>query len=215
MKFCEDTLSVLKNFSGINQSIMFRDGNTIKTISPQKTVMASATIKENIPGSAAVYDLSRFLSTLSLMNDPEIEFQNDKFVIYNGRSKSNYTYAAENMIVTPPEKEIRLPSVDVSIKVSWDDIQSVIRAAGVLQVGDVAFTGADGKLTMSATDSKNPSADSYSVELSNYEGSPFNMHIKVENLKLMPADYEIELSQAGMSHFKSENVEYWIAVQSN
>lgn len=215
MKFCEDTLSVLKNFSGINQSILFQDGNTLKTISPQKTVMASATIKESIPSKAAVYDLSRFLSTLSLMNDPDIDFQSDKFVIQNGRSKSKYTFAAENMIVTPPNKEIRLPSVDVSIKVSWDDIQSVIRAAGVLQVGDIAFTAADGKLYMSAKDSKNPSSDSYDVELSDYDGEAFDMCIKVENLKLMPADYEIELSRAGMSHFKSENVEYWIAVQSN
>lgn len=215
MQFSDETLAVLKNFSAINQSILFKTGNEIRTISPSKTVMASAVIEENVTGRAAVYDLSRFLSTLSLFKDPNVDFGKDKFTISSGRSKVNYTYASENMIVTPPDREINLPSVDVTLDVKWDVIESVIRAAGVLQVSDITFTGSDGKITMAATDSTNPTADCYDVEVSDYAGTPFNMHIKVENMKLMPADYTISLCAAGMSHFKSEKIQYWIAVQSN
>lgn len=215
MKFSDETLSILKNFSGINQSILFKPGNVLKTISPQKTVMSAAVIDEDISGRAGIYDLSRFLSTLSLFEDPDVDFGEDKFTISSGRRKVDYTYAAENMIVTPPDKEINLPAIDVSMKVAWSEIQAVIRAAGVLQVGDISFKGENGRIVMAATDSKNPTADRYEVEVSDYGGDPFDMTIKVENLKLIPADYEISLSSKGMSHFKSDKVQYWIAVQSN
>ena len=215
MKFSDETISILKNFSGINQSILFKPGNVLKTISPQKTVMSAATISEDVSGRAGIYDLSRFLSTLSLFEDPDVDFKEDRFTISSGRRKVDYTYAAENMIVTPPDKDIKLPHIDVSMNVAWTEIQAVIRAAGVLQVGDISFTGKDGHIVMAATDGKNPTADRYEVEVSEYSGEDFDMTIKVENLKLIPADYEINLSSKGMSHFKSTKVQYWIAVQSN
>lgn len=215
MKLSENTLSILKNFSGINPSIMFKEGNILRTISPSKTVMAQATISDTIDGRAAVYDLSRFLSTLSLFDTPDVEFGDGKFTITGNRRRVNYTYAAENMIVSPPDKEVALPSIDVTVKVTWDEIQSVIRAAGVLQVSDIAFVGEDGKIKLVATDTKNPTSDKYDVEIADYNGKDFNMHIKVDNLKLIQADYDISLSARGMAHFKSDAVQYWIAVQTN
>lgn len=215
MKLSENTIAVLKNFSGINQSILFQEGNTLKTISPQKTVMASATIEDTIPGKAAVYDLARFLSTLSLFDAPEVNFGENKFTIQDGRRSVNYTYASENMIVTPPNKQIRLPSVDVEFDITWNDLQNVIRAAGILQVGDIEFSNKNETIVMSAVDVNNPTSDRYDIEVGDYEGDDFKMSIKVDNLKLVPEDYKISLSSAGMSHFKTSKVEYWIAVQSN
>lgn len=215
MQLSENTLSILKNFSGINPSLMFKEGDIIRTISPQKTVMAQAKITDKIEGNAAVYDLSRFLSTLSLFNDPNVEFGNESFTIKDGRRKVNYTYAAENMIVSPPAKEIVLPSVEVKVDISWEDIDNVKKAAGVLQVSDVAFVGEAGKIKLVATEITNSTSDKYDVEIGDYDGEDFNMHIKVDNLKLIPADYEVSLSSKGMAHFKSESVQYWIAVQSN
>lgn len=214
MKLCENTLSILKNFSGINPSLMFKEGDTLRTISPQKTVMAQAKITDNIEGNAAVYDLSRFLSTLSLFNDPTVEFGTESFMIKDGRRKVNYTYAAANMIVAPPASDIKVPSVEVQVDISWEDIDNVKKAAGVLQVSDVAFVGESGKIKLVATEMTNSTSDKYDVEIGEYEGEDFNMHIKVDNLKLIPADYEVSLSSQ-MAHFKSESVQYWIAVQSN
>lgn len=215
MKLSENTISILKSFSGINPSIMFKEGNVLRTISPSKTVMAQATINDSIDGNAAVYDLSRFLSTVSLFDDPEVEFGNDKFTIKGNRRRVNYTYTSENMIVSPGEKTVVLPSIDVSVKVTWDDFQSVIKAAGVLQVSDIAFVGEAGKIKIVATDTKNPTSDKYDVEISDFDGADFDMHIKVDNLKLLPADYEIDLCSKGMAHFKSDTAQYWIAVQTN
>lgn len=214
MNFSDNTLSILKNFSGINPSLIFKPGKTLRTISPQKTVMAAAIIDEDIGSSAAVYDLSRFLSTLSLFENPDVQFGDNKFTIQSGRSRVNYTYASESMIITPPEKDIVVPNPEATFKVNWTDIQNVIRAAGVLQLGEIAFKS-DGKtISLSAVDSKNPTADNYSVDVGDGTGQPFNMIIKVENLRLMQADYTVSLSSKGMAHFKSDKVQYWIALES-
>lgn len=215
MKFSDNTLSVLKNFSTINPSVMFKTGNTIRTISPQKTVMASAIIGENITSNAGVYDLSRFLATLSLFDEPEVEFLDTKFSIKSGKSSVNYTYAAESMIVTPPESDINIPNPEVTVDVSWDDIQKVIRAAGVLQLGEIAFKGNGENVRLAAIDSKNPTADGFDVVLSADTDKNFEMIIKVENLKLMPADYKVALSSKGLAHFKADKVQYFIAIEKH
>lgn len=215
MKFSSETLSVLKNFSQINPSVLFRPGQTIRTISPQKTVMAAAVVDETFDKQAGVYDLGRFLATLSLFDEPEVTFGDERFTINSKRSSLKYTYTAENMIVVPPNKDITVPDPEARVNISWDDFEGVIRAAGVLGLPEVAFKGNGDTVTLSAVDSKNPTADNLDVVVA--EGGDFGeftMYIKVDNLKLMPADYEVALSSAGMAHFKSDKVQYWIAINS-
>lgn len=215
MKFSNETLNVLKNFSSINPSVLFKPGNTVRTISPQKTVMAAATITESVPNEAAVYDLSRYLATLQLFDDPEIQFGDTKFTISAGRSELKYTYASPTMIITPPEKDINLPDPELQVTLSWKTVDSVIRAAGVLSLNEIGFVAEGNVVTMSAVDSKNPTADSFDVIIKDdYTGAPFKMIIRTDNMKLMPADYEVALSSKGMAHFKSESVQYWIAVEA-
>lgn len=214
MKFSENTLSVLKNFSGINPSVIFKPGNVIRTISPQKTVMSAAVIDETIASNAAVYDLSRFLATLSLFDSPDVEFKENKFAISSDRTRVNYTYAAESMIISPPDKDINVPNPEVNVKVNWDDIQKVIRAASVLQLSEIAFRGDGQSVSLAAIDSKNPTADAFDVVVGDSE-SQFEMIIKVENLKLMPKNYDVSLSSKGMAHFKSDKIQYWIAIEKH
>ena len=215
MQISNDTLNVLKNFSSINPSVLFKPGQTLRTISPQKTVMAAATIGEAIPSEAAVYDLSRFLATLGLFEKPEVEFGDNKFTISAGRSKLKYTYASPTMIITPPDKDINLPDPELSTVVPWKTIDSVIRAAGVLSLGEIAFVAKGNEVSVSAIDSKNPTADSFDIVIKDdYNGAPFTMVIRTDNLKLMLADYEVSLSSKGMAHFKSDTVQYWIAVEA-
>jgi len=215
MKFSTDTLSVLKNFSTINPSIVFKPGSVVRTISPQKTVMAAATIDETVETQAGVYDLSRFLSTLALFDNPDVVFGQDRFSIKGGRSKLRYTYTSESLMVTPPEKDIVVPDPEVSVNIKWQDIENVLRAAGVLQLPEIAFIGDGNSVTMSAVDSKTSTADNYNtVVAEGISTDPFNMIIKTDNLKLVPADYEVTLSSKGMAHFKSSKVQYWVAIET-
>lgn len=215
MKFSNETISVLKNFSTINPGLVFKPGSVIRTMHPQKTVMASATVSENIVQVARIYDLSRFLATLSLFDDPDVEFTADKFIISSGKSKVSYTYAAEAMVVSAPDKDIRFPDPEAVVTVKWKDIDSVIKAAGVLKLSEVAFISDGSTISLSAVDSKNPTADAYEVVVA--EGvntTSFKMIIKVENLKLMQNDYEVSLSTKGLAHFKSSKAEYYIALEA-
>ena len=215
MKFSTDTLSVLKNFSTINPSIGFKPGSVVRTISPQKTVMAAATIDETVETQAGVYDLSRFLSTLALFDNPDVVFGQDRFSIKGGRSELRCTYTSESLMVTPPEKDIVVPDPEVSVSIKWQDIENVLRAAGVLQLPEIAFIGDGNSVTMSAVDSKTSTADNYNtVVAEGISTDPFNMIIKTDNLKLVPADYEVTLSSKGMAHFKSSKVQYWVAIET-
>ena len=49
MELSENTLQVLRNFSGINQNMMIRSGSTIKTISEARNVVARADVQKNSP----------------------------------------------------------------------------------------------------------------------------------------------------------------------
>ena len=216
MKLSNETISVLKNFSQINPSVLFKPGQTIRTISPQKTVMAAANVSEMFEKQAGVYDVNRFLATLSLFSDePNVNFGESQFEISSGKSNVKYTYTSENMIVTPPDRDISIPNVDANAKIAWSTIDSVIRAAGVLGLPEIAFISDESGLSLAAVDSKNPTADTYSVAVEEDTGfEPFRMIIKVDNLKLLPSDYDVALSSSGMAHFKSEKVQYWIAIES-
>ena len=213
MKFSNETLTVLKSFTAINKSILMKEGNILKTITPEKTLIAIADIPDEIPSDACVYDLSRFLSILSLYNDPDVEFFDKYFIISEGKRRTKYVYADISMIHTPPEKDINIPSEDVVVDVTESDLSSVLKAAGVLQFSEIAFVGEGGKCYLKAIDSTNDSADDFGVEIGD-TADEFKIIIKTDNLKLMPLDYEVTLCSKGISEFKGKGVTYYVAIDS-
>jgi hypothetical protein len=213
MKFSNETLTVLKSFTAINKSILLASGNVIKTITPEKTLIAIADIPDEIPSDACVYDLSRFLSILSLYNDPDVEFFDKYFIISEGKRRTKYVFADLSMIHTPPEKDITIPSADVTVSVTDGDLSSVLKAAGVLQFSEIAFVGEGGKCYLKAIDSSNNGADDFGIEIGEAVDD-FQIIIKTDNLKLMPIDYEVTLCSKGISQFKGEGVTYYVAIDS-
>jgi len=214
MKLSEQTLTILKNFATINPSVVFKPGSELRTISPQKTVMAIASITDEFPIQACIYDTSRFLSMCSLYENPEIDFQDSKVCyIKDGKRKTKYVFADISMVIVPPEKEINVPSEDVKVNVAWDDIQSVLKAAGVLNLPEIAFVGRDGVCYISAVDSANPSSDNHEIEIGATDDT-FQLVIKTENLKLLPQDYKVTLCSKGISKFEGNGIKYFIAIES-
>ena len=213
MKLSDRTLVVLKNFASINPSIIIKPGKVLKTISPTKTVMAMASVDDEFPSQACIYDLSRFLSIYGLYGSPDVEFEEKNFVIAEGKRKTKYVYADASMVISPPEKQINLPSNDVSVEAQWSDLQSVIKASGVLQLPEIAFVGENGVCYLRSIDSGNPSADSYGVELGETNDT-FQLIIKTENLKLLPQNYSVTLSSKGISRFEGAGTQYYIAIES-
>lgn len=213
MQLSENTITILKNFSTINPSFVFKPGSVLKTVSPQTTIVAVANIEDEIPSDACVYDASKFLSILSLYENPEIEFKERNFLISEGKRKTKYVYADPSMVIAPPEKDIKLPSEDVHVSVKWEDINSVIKASGVLQLPEIAFVGSGGVCYLKAVDSANPEADTFGIDLGETEDE-FSLILKTQNLKLLPMDYDVCLSSKGISRFTGSGVTYFIAVDA-
>ena len=133
MKLENRTMQILKNFAMINPSMLFREGNTQITIAPQRNILARTTIAENFPKQFAIFDLSRFIGVLSLFNEPEIEYDESKVLISQGRQKVAYTFADPELIVAPPSKTPNVQDPEVMFKLTTEQLQATMRALGALQ----------------------------------------------------------------------------------
>jgi hypothetical protein len=213
MKLSAETISVLKNFSSINQSIIFKPGSVIKTISPQKTVMAAATVSDEFPREAGIYNLGQFLATLGLYEEPTLEFNDRSVTVSGGGAASNVSYADSSMIIAPPDKEVKLPGIDVSVEVKADQFKNVLNASGVLGLPEIAFVGENGTCYLKAIDSANPSANSHKIHVGETDDT-FTLIIKTENLNILPGNYTVELSSKGISKFTGKLATYFIAIES-
>lgn len=213
MKLDAKTLKILKNFNAINKSILFRPGNVLATISPTKTIFARATVENSFDREFAIYDLSKFLSVHSMFADPEITLEDRQLVLSKDKNKIRYTYADKSTIVAAPEKQLKLPSVDVQFTLTQEMFDSVDKAMGILSLPEMAVVGKNGVLSLQALDSKNPSGDTFVVEIGETD-KEFNIIFKGENLEILPANYEVSVSSKMISQFKSDEVDYFIAVEA-
>ena len=215
MKLSESTLSLLKNFSTINQSILFKKGTRLRTISVMKNILAEATIAEEFPKDFGIYDPNQYLNGLSLHNDPELDFEADNYVVIReGRSRSKYFFADPSVIITPPDKTLTLPDESVAFDLSTEQLDKLLKAAAIYQLPDLSVEGGDGVVKVLVRDKKNDTSNDYSVVVGETE-SVFSFNFKVENIKILPGNYEVVCSQKNLSRFTSKNQDlvYYIALE--
>jgi len=215
MKLSESTLSLLKNFSTINQSILFKAGNKLRTISVMKNILAEATIGEDLPKDFGIYDLNQFLNGLGLHNNPELDFEDDSYVIIKeGRSRSKYFFADPNVIITPPEKSITLPDESVSFELSTDQLDKLLKAAAIYQSPDLSVIGDSGVVKILIRDKKNETSNTFAVVVGETD-KEFSFNFKVENIKILPGTYDVVVSQKLLSRFTNKNhdLTYFIALE--
>ena len=215
MKLSDKTLSLLKNFSGINQSILFKEGDKLRTISVMKNILAEATITEIFPKDFGIYDLNQFLNGLNLHQTPELDFENDKYVmIREGKSRSKYFFADPSVIVTPPDKEIVLPSEDVCFVLNTQQLDKLLKAAAIYQLPDLSAVGEAGVVKLVVRDKKNDTSNDFSIVVGETD-SIFTFNFKVENIKILPGSYEVVISQKLLSQFTStdRDLKYYIAME--
>jgi hypothetical protein len=215
MKLSKNTLKILENFKDINQSMLFKKGNKLSTISVMKNIFTEATISEEIPTDFGIYDLSQFLNGLSLHQSPELDFENEgHVVIKEGRMRSKYFFADPSVIVSPPDKEIALASEDVTFKLGTDQLDKLLRAAGIYQLPDLAVVGGEGVVKIVVRDKKNDTSNEFAVVVGETD-KQFSFNFKVENIKILPGTYDVVLSSKLLSRFDNENQDltYYIALE--
>tara|TARA_B100001123_G_scaffold213888_1_gene241522 strand:+ start:270 stop:950 length:681 start_codon:yes stop_codon:yes gene_type:complete len=215
MKLSDKTLTLLKNFSSINQSILFKQGSSLKTISVMKNILAEATIEEDLPTDFGIYDLNQFLNGIGLHQHPDLDFTNPGYVVIReGRSRTKYFFADPAVIVTPPDKEIALTSEDVSFELSTSQLDKLLKAAAIYQLPDLAVIGEAGVVKIVVRDKKNDTSNDFSIVVGETE-SEFSFNFKVENIKILPGTYDVVVCKQLLSRFTCQDydLKYFIALE--
>ena len=213
------TLDVLKNFSSINSSIVFRKGSTVRTISNAENILAKFTGEEVFPTDFAIYDLSQFLSGISLFNDPQLEFTSNDFVsIRGGRTSAKYYFSdPEITLKSAPEKNVNFPGADLQFSLSGDDLIALQKASAVYGLPDLTFCSEEGLDTIKLIlrDKENDTSNTYDLTVAGCSTGTYSLDLKIENIRLLPGDYTVKVSKHLISEWTNVNADltYYIALE--
>lgn len=214
MKLEQKTLNVITNFSRINPSLLFREGNVLRTISPTKTILAKAKVPNEFPAKFAIYNLAQFLGILSLIDNYQMKFNERSVLVRNNTTAIEYYFADEDTIKVAPEKDLTLPSVDVEFDLNHATITETIKGASLLGLTDIAIVGDGSKVYIKAFDVRETTNNKFSIEIGETTKN-FQIVYKSENLvKLLEADYHVAVSSKGISYWTTQDIEYWIMVEA-
>ena len=220
MELCENTLNVLRNFSGINQNIMIRSGNNIKTMSETRNMIATADVSEQFAKDFGIYDLNEFIGVMGLVDTPNLKFEDDFVVVSDssGRSKIKYFYAAEETLTTAT-KDVKMPEADCKFVLDNDTLNRLKKAASTLGHSEVSIQAKDGVLSLSVVENQNATSNVFSIDIDGEfkQDAVFNFIISISNLKILPGDYDVEISSKLITQFKNKELPltYWIALEKS
>ena len=217
MKLSDQTLEVLKNFSDINTNILVKPGSELSTISTMKNILAKATITESFDKQFAVYDLSELLGIVSAIEKPDVDISNEKFMTIGStgsKSKAKYYYSDES-VVTSPQKDVVLPDAVVNFQLKDEILSKLLKMAAIMKLPDLSLVGVKGQDVILKVHDKKNSANSYEEFVGTEASADFTFNFKIENLKIIPGDYDVAVSSKSISHFKNKvkPIEYWIALE--
>ena len=215
MKLSDNTLTILKNFAGINNSILVKQGTKLRTISVAKNILAEAEIDEEFPRDVALYDLNQLLNILSTYPDPNLDFKEESYLAYReGNRRGKYFYSDPAVIISPPEKDITLPTQDVCFQLEHSVLSQVLKAAAVLQLPDLSVVGGAGVVKLVVRDKKNDTSHAEEFVVGETD-KDFTFNFKIENIKIIPGAYDVIVSSKLLSKFTNSkyNLTYFIALE--
>lgn len=211
MKLNQNTIDILKNFSSICANIQFKAGDVIMTRSQANNVRGYAKLDQQFPQDFAIYDLPRFLSVLNLYKDPELKFNDSHVLIGEDNRSVKYVYTDPKMIISVDyNKDFKLPEEMTTFKITADQLSKVIKAAGVLGLPNITISGKNGKLAFMAQDVKNPSTDTFEIDIGTTP-LDFSVTYAVEVLKILPEDYDVTVYKSAVTKLSCDKVTYYLA----
>ena len=211
------TLDVLKNYATINSSIVFRKGSTLRTISNAENILSKFTSEEVFPVDFAIYDLSQFLSGISLFDNPKFDFTSDDFVRIagSGRSVKYYFSDPEITLKSAPEKNVNFPGSDIQFNLTEHDLLALQKASAVYSLPDLSVQSKDGKVQLVLKDKENDTSNTYKKAIAGTCTGDYSLDIKIENIRLLPGDYSVKVSKSLISEWNNTTLDltYYIALE--
>ena len=211
------TLEILKNFSAINSNILVKTGKVLTTVSPVKNVMAIASVSEDFDVEFGIWDLNKLLGTISLFDSPEFEFHENFVKIISGSSEVVYYYS-EPKLLTTTSKEVTMPDGVVTFTLKQSDFSELQKAASVMQLADLVVRSNGSEVELAVLDKNDATSNTFSITLENVTtDADFDFYFKVENLKMISGDYDVVISEKGVSQLTNttDDIVYWIALETD
>jgi hypothetical protein len=216
MNLSKETLSVLQNFSTINTNLVIKPGKKFATMSASKDVMSEYEGDDDFEKQVSVFNLNEFLAVVSSFEKPELVLDDKYMTVKEGKQKVKYIYADETLLTTPT-KAIQMPKAEIEFEMTAGNLAKLQKMSSVLAVEDLAFVGDGKKIIARVYDSKNPTGNSFDVDLETKTSEKFNVLFKVDKLKLMTGmDFDVEVSSKKISKFSSKSIKLvtYVAVES-
>ena len=216
MKLSENTLAVLKNFASINSGVVLSEGKTQKTIHPDKSILVEAVLEDAFDATFGIYDLNQFLGNVTTLKNPELTFSKESIILDDGELSLTYHGCSPNLIVTPPNKELVLKTVDVTFALTNVTLQKLLKVATMNGLPNLSVVGKDGSLLLRIHERANDTSNYGSIKIGDYAGVDFVATFKTDNLKLLPDDYTVELQAGAFAKFENANktLKYFIALET-
>lgn len=214
MKFSQETLAILSNFAQINPSIVFNPGNVISTMSNMETVIAKAKVDTEFEETFGIFNLSQFLSVISMFDDPEFTILGSHLQIKSGNEKVLYTLSEPKLITQAPNKELTLPEGDVSFTLEAEVLKKLLKVASLMGSPEIAVTGDRENIYVEALNVKNSSDNNYKVKVGETT-SEFKVIFDTKDILVIPDTYQVDIVKKGISKFESDSITYFIAISKS
>jgi hypothetical protein len=144
-----------------------------------------------------------------------LDFNQDSYLsIKEGKRRVKYFFADPNVIISPPEKDITLPTEDISFQLDSASLEKLVKAAQVYQLPDLSAIGEAGVIKLVVRDKKNDTSNEYAIVVGETD-KEFSFNFKVENIKIIPGAYDVVVSSKLLSKFTNTkyNLTYYIALE--
>jgi hypothetical protein len=216
MKFTETTLAMLKNFASINAGAVLNPGHVQRTWSIDMSILVEVELEENLPTQFGIYDLNQFLGNITTLSDPDLEFNTEHVIMRDSSMNIMYRSCDPALIKSPPNKSLNIDNPDIVFDLTQSTITKMLRLASMNSLTTISVIGSGGRMKLQAHDKSNDKSNEVSTDLCEWTGSDFSCMFKVDNLKIIPDDYHVEVKKDAFSKFTSKNrkLKYFITLQT-
>lgn len=215
MKLSEFTVSILKNFSGINSGIVLSQGKMQRTMSPDRRVLAEVELEDELPCNFAIYDLNQFLGNIATL--PELTFSANEVVMSDGEVTMAYKACSPEVVISPPDKKLTINDPDAAFDLSQSTVSKLIRLASMNSLPNLTVMGKNGKLTVQVHEKKNSKSNFAETVVGNFDGPDFTATFETDKLKMLADDYSVVIKEKAFAKFssKNRNLVYFVALEAN
>ena len=154
-----------------------------------------------------------------MFNDPQLEFTTSDFVnIKGGRQSAKYYFSdPEITLKSAPERNVNFPGSDLQFNLSSDDLLALQKASAIYSLPDLTFFSEEGSDTIKLIlrDKENDTSNTYDLTLAGSTTGTFSLDLKIENIRVLPSDYVVKVSQHLISEWTSQDADlkYYIALE--